>query len=240
MSNKSNNWKNIWGNRLVSGYELETEDINRLFSELKRADGFDVGGGELSIGALLGQYEDIKQRLTKDAPKPLKSVYEFGCGSGANLLLFERDGFTCGGLDFSEPLTGIAMRVLKTRDIKCDEAINAEVEPKYDCALSNSVISYFTDTDYTRGVLEKMYQKTNYSIGLVDIHDIEKKDEFTAYRRKNIENYDEKYGNLHKLFYSKDFFADFAREHGLKIEFSESVVENYWNNDFVFNCFMYK
>lgn len=47
-------------------------------------------------------------------------------------------------------------------------------------------------------------------------------------------------GDINKLFYSKDLFTDFAREHGMKIEFSESTVENYWNNEFVFNCFMYK
>lgn len=236
----ANNWKNIWEKRSLNEEALGSDDINKLFSELKRADGFDVGGGELSQEALLGQYEDIKQRLIKGAPSPVKSVYEFGCGSGANLLLFERDGFTCGGIDYSGALTDIALKVLKTRDITCSEAINAEVEPKYDCILSNSVISYFPDTEYTLGVLEKMFRKTNYSIGLVDVHDIEKKEDFTAYRRKNIENYDEKYADLHKLFYSKEFFSDFAREQGLKIEFSESAVENYWNNEFVFNCFMYK
>lgn len=236
----SNNWRNIWGKRDISGYELGTDDINRLFLELKRADGFDVGGGELSLSALMSQYEDIKQRLTKGAPMPVKSVFEFGCGSGANLLLFERDGFTCGGIDYSEPLTGIAMRVLQTKDITCGEAIGTKVEPKYDSVLANSVISYFQNTDYTLGVLEKMFQKTNYSIGLIDVHDIEKKDDFIAFRRKNIENYDEKYADLHKLFYSKEFFSDFAKSHNLKIEFSESAVQDYWNNEFVFNCYMYK
>lgn len=236
----ANNWKNIWEKRQLNEEAFNSDDINKLFTELKRADGFDVGGGELSENALLRQYEDIKQRLIKNAPVPVNSVYEFGCGSGANLLLFERDGFTCGGIDYSNALTDIAVKVLKTKDITCGEAINAEVEPKYDCILANSVISYFPDTDYTLGVLEKMFQKTNFSIGLIDVHNIEKKEDFEVYRRKTIENYDELYADLHKLFYSKDFFADFAQKHGLKIEFSESAVENYWNNEFVFNCFMYK
>ena len=236
----ANNWKNIWEKRRLNEEALESGDINKLFSELKRADGFDVGGGELSEEALLRQYEDIKQRLIKGAPNPVRSVYEFGCGCGANLLLLERDGYDCGGIDYSEALVDIARKVLKTKDITCGEAINAETEPKYDCILSNSVISYFPNTDYTLEVLEKMFRKTNYSIGLIDVHDIEKKEDFIAFRRKNIENYDEKYADLNKLFYSKDLFSDFAREHGLKIEFSESVVENYWNNEFVFNCFMYK
>ena len=236
----SNNWKNIWEKRQLNEEAFGSDDVNKLFCELKRADGFDVGGGELSEEALLRQYEDIKQRLIKGAPSPVKSVYEFGCGSGANLLLFERDGFNCGGIDYSNALTDIAVKVLKTKDITCGEAINAQTEPKYDCILSNSVISYFPNTDYTLGVLEKMFQKTNYSIGLIDVHNIEKKEDFLAFRRKNIENYDEKYADLNKLFYSKELFTDFAGKHNLKIEFSESAVENYWNNEFVFNCFMYK
>ena len=132
------------------------------------------------------------------------------------------------------------MKVLKTKDLTCGEAIDAQTAPKYDCILANSVISYFPDTDYTLGALDKMLQKTNYSIGLIDVHDVEKKDGFIAYRRANIENYDEKYADLNKLFYSKTLFEDFAKRNGLRIEFSESAVENYWNNEFVFNCFMYK
>ncbi|MDE6727050.1 MAG: class I SAM-dependent methyltransferase [Oscillospiraceae bacterium] len=236
----ANNWKSIWEKRRLNEDAFNADDINKLFSELKRADGFDVGGGELSEDALLRQYEDIKQRLTKGAPGQMKSVYEFGCGSGANLLLLERDGFTCGGIDYSNALVDIAVKVLKTKDLTCGEAVDAPIEPKYDCILANSVISYFPDTDYTVKVLEKMFKKTNYSIGLIDVHNIEKKDDFIAFRRKNIENYDEKYADLNKLFYSKDLFADFAEKNGLKIEFSESAVENYWNNEFVFNCFMYK
>ncbi len=235
----ANNWKSIWEKRSLKNEALDSSDINALFTELKRADGFDVDG-ELSEDALICQYEDIKRRLLKDATKPVSSVYEFGCGSGANLLLFERDGFKCGGVDYSKALTDIAEKVLKSNDILCGEAINAPVEPCYDCVLANSVISYFPDTEYAAGVLEKMFAKANYSIGLIDVHDAEKKDDFLTFRKKTIENYDEKYDGLNKLFYRKEFFEDFAQKHGLKIEFSESAVENYWNNDFVFNCFMYK
>lgn len=236
----SNNWKSIWEKRSLNEDVLNRADINELFTELKRADGFDVGGGEISQDALLRQYEDIKQRLTKGAANKLYSVYEFGCGAGANLLLFENDGYACGGIDYSNALIDIAVKVLKSKDIVCGEAKNASVEPQYDCILANSVISYFPDTDYTLEVLEKMFQKTRYSIGLIDVHNIEKKDDFVAFRRKTIENYDEKYADLNKLFYDKKLFCDFAEKHGLKIEFSDSVVENYWNNEFVFNCFMYK
>lgn len=236
----ANNWKTIWEKRTMNEDAFNSDDINELFVALKRADGFDVGGGDISEKELVRQYEDIKRRLCEGSKTPVKSVYEFGCGCGANLLLFERDGLTTGGVDYSSALIDIAQKVIKSKDILCDEAINAPTEPKYDCILSNSVISYFPDVEYTKAVLEKMFAKTNYSIGLIDVYNIEKKDDFLAYRRRVVENYDEKYENLDKLFYSKQLFADFAEKHGLKIEFSDSVVENYWNNEFIFNCFMYK
>lgn len=233
----ANNWKQIWSNRHLDNH---TTDTTELFVELKRCNGFDTQGGKISDKELVNQYERIKSRLIEGSPDKVKSVYEFGCGSGANLLLFERDGFSCGGIDYSESLIDIAKDVLKTEDLICSEAINTPEEPQYDCVLSNSVIAYFTDFDYARTVLEKMYKKTRYSIGLIDVFDSEKESAYVDYRRKTVENYDEKYADLPKLFYSRDFFTDFAKEHNLRIEFCDSTVENYWNNDFIFNCFMYK
>lgn len=233
----ANNWKQIWSNRHL---DKVAADPVELFVELKRCNGFDTQGGKISADALVEQYEKIKRRLTEGAPNKVDSVYEFGCGSGANLLLFERDGFTCGGIDYSESLIDIAKTVLKTKDLICAEAANTPEEPRYDCVLSNSVIAYFTDFDYARAVLEKMYKKTRYSIGLIDVFDSEKESAYVSYRRKTVENYDEKYADLPKLFYNRSFFTDFAKEHNLKIEFCDSTVESYWNNDFIFNCFMYK
>ena len=85
-----------------------------------------------------------------------------------------------------------------------------------------------------------MYVKTKRSIGLIDIHDIQKKEAFESYRRKNVENYEERYKDLPKLFYKREFFTTFASEHNMDISFSESAVEGYWNNDFVFSCYLYK
>lgn len=235
----TNDWKRIWSNRHLNK-NIDITDPVKLFTELKRCNGFDTLGGRISDNALVEQYEKIKRRLTEGAPNKVKSVYEFGCGSGANLLMFERDGFTCGGIDYSEALINIAKTFLKTKDLTCSDAANALESPQYDCVLSNSVIAYFTDYDYARTVLEKMFNKTRYSIGLIDVFDAEKENAYVEYRRRTVENYDEKYADLPKLFYSKEFFVDFAKEHDLKIEFCESTVENYWNNDFIFNCFMYK
>lgn len=238
-----NNWKSVWEKRMADMSILQGNHEREIVLELKRCNGFDVLGDGLSYEAILQQYQEIKENLSMSQgmnTKYINSVYEVGAGSGANLFLFEKDGIQAGGLDYSKTLTEIAGCVLHTDDIVCDEAINLNVSPKYDAVLSNSVFSYFIDENYAMQVLEKMYLKAERSIGIIDIHDEEKKNDFLEYRRKSITDYDEKYRNLPKLFYSKDFFADFAKKHGMEIKFVNSNMDGYWNNKFVFNCYLYK
>ena len=56
-----------------------------------------------------------------------------------------------------------------------------------------------------------MYQKTAYSIGVIDIHDIEKREAFFAYRMTISPDYEERYKNLPKLFYKKEFFKNLPK-----------------------------
>lgn len=163
-----------------------------------------------------------------------------GCGSGANLYLFESEKINTGGIDYSENLLNTAHKVLKSKDLICGEAISMPAAPMYDNCFSNSVFSYFEDEKYALAVLEKMYIKARFSIGILDIHDIEKKEEFIKYREKIVPDYHQRYQNLPKLFYPKSFFEKFADGHCMDIVFKESAMEGYWNNRFVFHCYMYK
>lgn len=233
-----NDWKNLWRQRSADAQILHCQDKREVFLELKRSNGFDVMEGGLSYESLMEQYQCVKKELS--AARPIESVYEVGCGSGANLYLFENDGIQCGGLDYSEQLIEGAKQVLQTEDICCDEAVHVQIVPKYDAVLSNSVFSYFVDEAYALEVLEKIYEKANYSIGIIDIHDIGKKEDFIAYRKKNVKDYEKRYQNLPKLFYSKQFFLKFAESHDMDIKFARSNTKDYWNNDFVFHCYMYK
>ena len=79
-----------------------------------------------------------------------------------------------------------------------------------------------------------------YSIGVIDIHDKDKERDFLEYRKKILDNYEERYKDLPKLFYEKDFFGKFAEKYGMNVVFTDSCVKGYWNNEFVFNCYMYK
>lgn len=238
-----NKWKELWNGRAVD-IENHNSDDRALILELKRSNGFDVVG-ELSYEVIIKQYGQIKEMLfpqnrTVSNRNYEKSVYEVGCGSGANLYLFEKDGYKCGGLDYSKSLIEGAGRVLHSTDLICTEADRLLEEPLYDALLSNSVFSYFKDEEYAITVLEKMYKKARYSIGLVDIHDKKKEQDFIEYRKREVNDYEERYRDLPKLFYSKEFFQNFAKAHELEIIFTDSDLEGYWNNEFIFNCFMYK
>lgn len=235
----SNRWKEIWENRNLNDNIISSNNIKDIFLESKRCNGFDVVNEGLTYEALFEQYKYIKRNLFDNCDNT-PSVFEVGCGSGANLFLFENEGFECGGIDYSSSQIESAKKILKSHELYCDEAKNLNTNKKYTAVLSNSVFSYFQDENYARSVLDKMLEKSTYSIGIIDIHDKEKEKEFIEYRRKTVKNYDEKYKDCKKLFYTKDFFIKYAKENNLKIVFKESQMENYWNNNFIFDCYMYK
>ena len=58
--------------------------------------------------------------------------------------------------------------------------------------------------------------------------------------RKCVENYDEVYAGLDKTFYTREMFLQFAEEHGGRCEIVQPDNELYWNNRFVFDCYLYK
>ena len=243
MEEINRKWKAIWEKREPDSSSItDLNDAKNVFMELKRLDGFDVVNGGLSYDALMEQYEETKKNLfvNEDSFYKDKSIFEVGCGSGANLYLFEQDNYKVGGVDYSEKLIETAVKVLKSDDVKCLEAKDISIVPEYDVTLSNSVFSYFPGYEYAKQVLELMYAKTRYAIGLIDIHDIERKDDFIDYRKREVEDYEERYKDLPKLFYERQFFEKFANEHDMDIVFMDSKVKGYWNNEYIFNCYLYK
>ena len=84
-----------------------------------------------------------------------------------------------------------------------------------------------------------MFLEAKKRIGLIDLHDIEKKKHLNSIE-KTVEDYEVRYKNLHKFFYSREFFYDWDEKNNLEIEFHNSQVEGYWNNEFVFDIYMYK
>ncbi len=238
-----NNWKEVWNKRNTKNEYWNYKETKKVFEEMKMLDGFDVIENTIDFKSYLEQWKEMDFNLNSIYGKNnIKSVYEIGCGSGPNLYLYQiqNEKYKLGGIDYSKPLVEYAKKVIKSNDIICDEAINIDSNEKYDAVISNSVFSYFSDYDYAEEVLNKMVDKANISVGLLDIHDIEKKDDFIEFRKRETNDYENRYKNLEKLFYSKEFFLEFAKKNNLEIKFTRSNVKGYWNNDFIFNCYMYK
>lgn len=232
-----NKWKEIWNRRRPVTGGL-TGDWSEIFLELKRLNGYDLVTGAIPLSAFLKIHSIFKERLHLTRGK---SLYDVGCGAGANLYLMQRDGIAVGGTDYAAPLVETARKVLPdARELTCGEADAFDTALKYDATLSNSVFSYFPDEEFAERVLLHMLEKTTDAIGLIDLHDADKEEDFLAYRRATIPDYDERYKGLGKFFYRRSFFEDFARAHNLHIEFPIFELEGYWNTPFIFHVFMYR
>lgn len=84
-----NNWQELWAGRPADKAVLHGGDARQLFLELKRSNDFDVVEGGIPYESLLNQYREMKQRLSRPLSEGtnLQSVYEEGCGSGANFFV---------------------------------------------------------------------------------------------------------------------------------------------------------
>lgn len=237
-------WHEVWEKRVENEDILQNGNQKEILLELKRVAGWDSTGSMLEYDQFYDQYVQTRNELEFDprsGSKVISGVFEVGCGCGANLYLFQNDGYQVGGMDYSAQLIAIAGRVLKNPvELVCEEAVNLSWDVKYDAVLANSVFSYFDSYEYAQKVLEAMYHKANQSIGIIDIHDAEKKQEFVRFRKGIYQDYEERYDGLQKLFYDKSFFLDFAQKHNMSIKFTRPDMKEYWNNEFVFNCFLRK
>lgn len=230
-------WKEIWDSRVERLDLIDASDTQAVFAELKRIDGFDLEGG-LPISSLLQQYENMKKELGVHGGG---TAFEVGCGAGANLYLLAQEGIQVGGLDYSDTLLAMLKKAMGEKPLIeciCDEARNLPSGIQYDAVFSNSVFAYFSDESYAWDVLGKMTRKSLKRIGILDIYDEEKRDECLEYRKRTIENYEERYKDLPKMFYKKSFFRKFGEQHDMKVWFRDNEMKGYGNSPFTYHCYM--
>ena len=230
-------WRTIWNRRKAVTGGLDG-DWKHVFLELKRLNGYDVMEGGISLDAWLELDAEIQQWLHLTHGD---RAFEVGCGAGANLYLLQRAGIIVGGTDYAEGLVAIARAVLPHAiELYAGEADAIDTTQKYDAVYANSLLHYLPNLVYAEHVLLRMLEKTTGAIGLIDVHDRDREEDFHAYRRSVIPDYDERYKGLSNLFFPRSFFEDFARAHDLRIVFTPMQLRGYWNAPFVFNCFMYR
>lgn len=236
-----NRWKEIWNNRTLPDILVHPgEDEFGIYAALKEMDGFDV-----SVENREGYYRNfydtaVEMCETLRKNECIKSVFEVGCGSGANLYLLKNRNMKIGGIDYSQTLVEAANKILGNDAVHMGEAIDIHTDEKYDVVLCDSVFAYFPSEEYGAEVLRKMYQKAEKMVIISEVFDKDSEEECNRYRRSMMEDYDEKYKGLEKIFYSRNMFRDFAREHKCRIAFTEVTNEYYWNSKYLFNCVLYK
>lgn len=235
-----NQWDKIWNKR--DGSIESSEDIFEMYCKLKSANGFDTQDIDGYYESFYEQWNKMKERIIVGCGETLGSIYEVGCGSGVNLYLFQNlfSQLKLGGIDYSMPLIQIAKKVVESEDFSFGEALQINAENKYDVVLSDSVFQYFKSPEYGLEVLDKMYDKANKMLVVTEIHDIDLFEEHMQYRRSCVENYDEKYKGLEKTFYNKQDFIDFAKEKQCRYEIIRPDNKIYWNNEYVFDFYLYK
>ena len=105
--------------------------------------------------------------------------------------------------------------------------------------MSDSVFQYFDGIDYAESVLRKMLLKANKLVYIGELHDSSLKEQWLDHRRKSMQNYDEIYEGLPKMFYSQDWINSIAKDYNRKTYFTTLKNKEYWNSRYLFNCYIY-
>lgn len=239
---QNNKWKSIWDKKRLDKLDLNRNEFD-IFCDLKKADGFDVSVHDEQnyFQAFYHEWLEMYQLVNEFTKNELHSVYEVGCGSGVNLYLFQNRIKECalGGLDYSQGLIDIAKNVVCDADLVCGSAQNLDTAIKYDLVMADSVFQYFSSEEYAQDVLNKMILKSNKLVYISELHDITLREEWLAYRRKSMDDYDQIYEGLDKMFYSKEWITDIATQHNKQVRFTKGNNPEYWNSKYIFNCFIF-
>ena len=222
-------WKHIWN---------KDERVNKIILEmLIKADGFDSGAGSFGVDEWIRYTKEFYEKL---AIANNDTIFDVGCGSGAFLFPLNLKNHEVAGVDYSIILIELAKKIMVENNFSTIEAINIDETTKYDFVISHSVFHDFPNLDYAKEVITKMVKKANKKIGIFDINDKDKEDIYHNIRMgsMNKDEYEKKYQGLKHMFYTKDFFNQFAHDNGLKIEIWDQSFEDYENSKLRFNVIM--
>jgi len=229
-----NDWRKIW-NRVHA-----VENRQLTIRELLTLNGFNSSGHDVNENEFINFIVYVSEKAGMISGD---TIYEIGCGCGAILKILEihRNLIILGGIDYSEPLCEIARSQFEDAKFECLEAIGFGMEKSVNHIISHSGFQYFENWDYAATVLQKMLQAAVSTITILDIPDSDLELSCIEERMAVIghKKYAELYSNLHRQFYSKQFFTDFANKNKLNIEFVEDNIRaNYMNAKFNFHVIL--
>ena len=165
---KKETWYDVWSKR---GDKVKEFDPIKL-------DGWDTATSTITQEIV---HKIIKTIIEKLELSVKDFVLEIGCGAGMLLIPISKIVGNISGLDYSESLTRRLKEFNENFELKVAEANKMPFEDNYfDKVFSNSVFQYFPSLEYTEEVISEIVRvmKPRGSILLLDIYDIETKEEF--------------------------------------------------------------
>ncbi len=222
-----NNWKSIWNNRKV-------EASGSILGRLLTADGYDTAFGKTDEKNFLSNIPIITKQLSLEKNE---SLFEVGCGAGAVLYPFYKEGYEVAGLDYSKPLIETAKSVMPGMDFDISDADLLDEKIRFDIVFSFGVFIYFKDYEYAETVLRKMIGKAKKRVGIFDISDFELKARAEKLRRDEMgdEEYEKRYKGLGHLYYPRSFFQRIAQELNCNINIFPQTMGEYKNSFYRYN-----
>ena len=243
-------WERIWNKSKASEYISKNEHLTdeEIFTELKLYTNPNYEGETKPKGVyeqFVNQFKVNLREMSFSATCEFKpeSFFDVGCATAPYLFYLQscNPSYKLGGVDYSQPFIEVAKRFINNPiELYCAEAIELNTDVKYDCVYSRSIFQYFADCNYGKRVTEKMIEKSNYSVGIFDVHDLAKKEGFLSYRRSKIENYDENNKDTPHLFYPKSMFIEIAEKLNCDVKFAHCYLQGYWNAPFTYDVYFYK
>lgn len=231
------NWQKIWNSRDLKS--IENRSSKEVLESLLKMDGFDSPTGNIDVSDWVDYLNHITEVLELEDSD---SLYEVGCGSGAFLYSYYKRNHRVAGLDFSNDLISIAKKAMPKMTFDTQDAIELKTTEKFDVVLASSVVFYFPSYKYTQKVLELMIKKANKSIAILDVPDIDTREQCELFRRGTLSEseYKIKYDGLMHLYYPKNFWIEFAEFNNMKYRIEQQNINGYCNNEFRYNVFLFK
>lgn len=209
-------------------------DGHDVLEGLIKADGFDSGAGKIEVTDWMEYVLFIADKI---GMRPVDSIFEVGCGSGAFLYPFYAQGHEVGGIDYSNTLIRLARQVMPKAKYSVSEAASLGTEEKFDVVLSNSCFHYFPDLNYAENIVRTMIEKALNTVAILEVPDLATKMQSEQARASLLPagEYEKKYKGLEHLYYEKEWFVEMAKTLKLDIEVFDQQIANYGNNKYRFN-----
>lgn len=231
---RNQRWRQVWEAKAPSTKSLTLKDLIAI-------DGFDTGHGDITPSAWLDFASETMRALRL---KPGDTVFEVGCGAGAFLHSFYQAGLGVSGVDYASPLVTIAKRAMPGGDFRVQEADAFDPRPSADAVMAFSVFIYFDGLEYAGRVIERMCQKADRAVAILDLLDASHAASALTDRQRGAggeEAYARRYAGLEHQAYEPEWVLDQLSRCGMKDAYVEQQrISGYGNGSFRFNAYAFR